>query len=52
MKLKKIALGSFKELNIILKGDVDDREALSDSMEKLSSEEISVNIIHRGWSNH
>ena len=46
---RRLALGSFKELNIILKGDVDGSiEALSDSMEKLSSEEISVNIIHRG----
>ena len=40
---------SFKELNIVLKGDVDGSiEALSDSMEKLSTDEISVNIIHRG----
>ena len=46
---RRLALGSFKELNVILKGDVDGSiEALSDSMEKLSSEEISVNIIHRG----
>ena len=46
---RRLALGSFKELNIILKGDVDGSiDALSDSMEKLSSEEISVNIIHRG----
>ena len=46
---RRLALGSFKELNIILKGDVDGSiEALSDSMEKLSSEEISINIIHRG----
>ncbi len=46
---RRLALGSFKELNIVLKGDVDGSiEALSDSMEKLSTDEISVNIIHRG----
>ena len=46
---RRLALGNFKELNIVLKGDVDGSiEALSDSMEKLSSEEISINIIHRG----
>ena len=45
---RRLALGSFKELNIVLKGDVDGSiEALSDSMEKLSTDEISVNIIHR-----
>ena len=48
MKLKRIALGDFKELNIILKGDVDDQEALTDSFQKLSTEEIQVNIIHKG----
>ncbi len=46
---RRLALGNFKELNIVLKGDVDGSiEALSDSLEKLSSDEISVNIIHRG----
>jgi len=46
---RRLALGNFKELNIVLKGDVDGSiEALSDSMEKLSTNEISVNIIHRG----
>ena len=46
---RRLALGNFKELNIVLKGDVDGSiEALSDSMEKLSTDEISVNIIHRG----
>jgi len=46
---RRLALGNFKELSIVLKGDVDGSiEALSDSMEKLSSDEISVNIIHRG----
>ncbi len=46
---RRLALGSFKELNVVLKGDVDGSiEALADSLEKLSSDEISVNIIHRG----
>ncbi|MGY5846297.1 translation initiation factor IF-2 [Salegentibacter sp. HM20] len=46
---RRIALGEFKELNIILKGDVDGSvEALTDSFLKLSTEEIQVNIIHKG----
>ena len=46
---RRIALGTFKELNIILKGDVDGSvEALTDSFQKLSTEEIEVNIIHKG----
>ncbi|MDP5044688.1 MAG: translation initiation factor IF-2, partial [Leeuwenhoekiella sp.] len=46
---RRIALGDFKELNIILKGDVDGSvEALTDSFAKLSTEEIVVNIIHKG----
>ena len=46
---RRIALGEFKELNIILKGDVDGSvEALSDSFQKLSTDEIQVNIIHKG----
>ncbi len=46
---RRIALGDFKELNLILKGDVDGSvEALTDSLEKLSTEEIQVNIIHKG----
>ncbi len=46
---RRIALGDFKELNIILKGDVDGSvEALTDSFQKLSTEEIQVNIIHKG----
>ena len=46
---RRIALGDFKELNIILKGDVDGSvEALSDSFSKLSTEEIQINIIHKG----
>ena len=45
---RRIALGDFKELNIILKGDVDGSvEALTDSFQKLSTEEIHVNIIHK-----
>ena len=46
---RRIALGDFKELNIILKGDVDGSvEALADSLQKLSTAEIQVNIIHKG----
>ena len=46
---RRIALGDFQELNIILKGDVDGSvEALTDSFQKLSTEEIQVNIIHKG----
>jgi translation initiation factor IF-2 len=45
---RRIAIGSFKELNIIVKGDVDGSvEALSDSLIKLSTEEIQVNVIHK-----
>ncbi len=46
---RRLALGSFKELNVIIKGDVDGSvEALSDSLQKLSTEEILVNVIHKG----
>lgn len=46
---RRIALGDFQELNIILKGDVDGSvEALTDSFQKLSTEEIQINIIHKG----
>ena len=46
---RRIALGDFQELNLILKGDVDGSvEALTDSLQKLSTEEIQVNIIHKG----
>jgi len=46
---RRIALGDFKELNIILKGDVDGSvEALTDSFQKLSTEEIQISIIHKG----
>ncbi len=45
---RRIALGNFKELNIIVKGDVDGSiEALSDSLIKLSTEQIQVNVIHK-----
>lgn len=45
---RRIALGEFKELNLIVKGDVDGSiEALSDSLQKLSTEKIQVNIIHK-----
>jgi translation initiation factor IF-2 len=46
---RRIALGDFKELNIILKGDVDGSvEALSDQLQRLSTAEINVNILHKG----
>ncbi len=46
---RRIALGDFKELNIIIKGDVDGSvEALTDSLQKLSTDEINVKIIHKG----
>ncbi len=46
---RRIALGEFKELNIILKGDVDGSvEAITDSLQKLSTNEIEVKIIHKG----
>ncbi len=46
---RRIALGDFQEFNIILKGDVDGSvEALTDSFQKLSTEEIQVNILHKG----
>jgi translation initiation factor IF-2 len=45
---RRLAIGSFKELNVIVKGDVDGSiEALSDSLLKLSTDEIQVNIIHK-----
>ncbi len=45
---RRIAIGEFKELNLIIKGDVDGSiEALSDSLQKLSTEKIQVNIIHK-----
>ncbi|MFD1629644.1 translation initiation factor IF-2 [Pseudopedobacter beijingensis] len=46
---RRLAIGNFKELNIIIKGDVDGSvEALSDSLQKLSTEEIVVKIVHKG----
>ncbi|MDE6308417.1 MAG: translation initiation factor IF-2, partial [Bacteroidales bacterium] len=45
---RRIAIGDFKELNVIVKGDVDGSiEALSDSLLKLSTEEVQVNVIHK-----
>ncbi len=46
---RRIALGDFKELNLIVKGDVDGSvEALTDALQKLSTEKIQVRIIHKG----
>ena len=46
---RRLALGNFKELNVIIKGDVDGSvEALSDSLQKLSTQEIVVKVIHKG----
>lgn len=45
---RRLALGNFKELNMIIKGDVDGSvEALSDSLQKLSTEEIAVRVVHK-----
>jgi translation initiation factor IF-2 len=45
---RRLALGNFKELKLIIKGDVDGSvEALTDSLQKLSTEEIAVNVVHR-----
>ena len=46
---RRLAIGNFKELNLIIKGDVDGSvEALTDSLLKLSTDEIQVNVIHKG----
>jgi murein DD-endopeptidase MepM/ murein hydrolase activator NlpD len=46
---RRLAIGNFKELNLVVKGDVDGSvEALSDSLMKLSTEQIQVNVIHKG----
>jgi translation initiation factor IF-2 len=46
---RRLALGNFKQLNIIIKGDVDGSvEALSDSLQKLSTPEIAVAVVHKG----
>lgn len=45
---RRLAIGDFKELNIIIKGDVDGSiEALSDSLQKLSTDQVQVNVIHK-----
>lgn len=46
---RRLALGNFKELNLIIRGDVDGSvEALSDSLQKLSTDEIVVSVVHKG----
>ena len=46
---RRLALGSFKELNVLIKADVDGSvEALSDALLKLSTEEVQVNVVHKG----
>lgn len=46
---RRLALGNFKELNVIIKGDVDGSvEALSDSLQKLSTDEIAIRVVHKG----
>ncbi len=46
---RRLALGNFKQLNLIIKGDVDGSvEALSDSLQKLSTEEVAVNVVLKG----
>ncbi|UYQ92712.1 translation initiation factor IF-2 [Chitinophaga horti] len=46
---RRLALGNFKQLNLIIKGDFDGSvEALSDSLQKLSTEEIAVSVVHKG----
>lgn len=46
---RRLALGNFKELSVIIKGDFDGSvEALSDSLQKLSTEEVAVNVVHKG----
>ncbi len=45
---RRLALGNFKELNIIIKGDVDGSvEALSDSLQKLSTQEVAIKVVHK-----
>ncbi|MGZ5255289.1 MAG: translation initiation factor IF-2, partial [Flavitalea sp.] len=45
---RRLALGNFKQLNLIIKGDVDGSvEALSDSLQKLSTEEIAISVVHK-----
>ncbi|MEP6616956.1 MAG: translation initiation factor IF-2 [Ginsengibacter sp.] len=46
---RRLALGNFKQLNLIIRGDVDGSvEALSDSLQKLSTEEIVISVVHKG----
>jgi translation initiation factor IF-2 len=46
---RRLALGNFKELNVIIRADVDgSAEALSDSLQKLSTDEVVVNVVHKG----
>ena len=46
---RRLALGNFKELNVIIKADFDGSvEAVSDSLQKLTTEEVAVNVVHRG----
>jgi len=46
---RRLALGNFKQLNVIIKGDVDGSvEALSDSLQKLSTAEVAVSVVHKG----
>ena len=46
---RRLALGNFKELGVIIKGDFDGSvEALSDSLQKLSTEEVAINVVHKG----
>jgi translation initiation factor IF-2 len=46
---RRLALGNFKELGIIIKGDFDGSvEALSDSLQKLSTQEVAINVVHKG----
>ena len=46
---RRLALGNFKQLNLIIRGDVDGSvEALSDSLQKLTTEEIAVSVVHKG----
>jgi translation initiation factor IF-2 len=45
---RRLALGNFKQLNVIIKGDVDGSvEALSDSLQKLSTDEVAVSVVHK-----
>jgi translation initiation factor IF-2 len=46
---RRLAIGNFQELNVVIKGDVDGSiEAIADSLQKLSTEEVQINVIHKG----